>query len=445
MLYILFIFTILIVFFTGVFRTGNKFNPLTYYIFFWGIWSIVSMSNPFSLNEVSSRTYLIIWLHMIFTSLGFLILNQGKMVKRSEIPKVVNGYDFLLSREFMIIQFVVSVVLIYFYRKYNFLLGSMSILDSRRIVYEQGLLFGSSFSTVFYNWIIIPIVKTSILLLISNLILNGKKNLSLLIAVVNCMLFSLIGGGRFIYFEIIFFAIISFGFKYDMYKSVKVNFSKGRRIPKIIYVVMLIFAVYFMNLNTVRRLGINSPTIKDSYEIFKNVSLKQLVIYFTGPFRALDVFLNSRVYEVTGYTFGRSFLSGFEEILNTFFIFVSRNMFSFNTANNISSLFTTPEIVIGNNVTFNAFYTALMNFYLDGGIAFVIVLSFVFGLFMAIMYKYYLHNVNILSFSLLVFMVYQMVATEFRWNYSAPWTLISIAIILLISYRQKNIYQTKYF
>lgn len=47
--------------------------------------------------------------------------------------------------------------------------------------------------------------------------------------------------------------------------------------------------------------------------------------------------------------------------------------------------FTVNPITIGyNGQTFNAFYTGITNFYLDGGIAFVIMIPFLFGMIIAI-------------------------------------------------------------
>lgn len=99
MLYILFIVTAIFVFCAGVFRTGNRFNPLTFYIGFWGLWTIVSLNNPFTLNDVTSRTYLIVWVHVIITSVGFLLINQGNIQKRV-IIKEISAYEFLLSKNF---------------------------------------------------------------------------------------------------------------------------------------------------------------------------------------------------------------------------------------------------------------------------------------------------------------------------------------------------------
>ncbi|MCL6605979.1 MAG: hypothetical protein K6T94_24195, partial [Paenibacillus sp.] len=247
------------------------------------------------------------------------------------------------------------------------------------------------------------------------------------------LLFASIGNGRFIYFEILFFAIISFGFKFDIFRKLKTNFKKMNNMSKVFYAFLFLFVIYFMNLSSAKRIGIQSPSFSESINIFVNYSLKQFVIYFTGPFRSLDFFLSSKIYETTGFTLGRSFFSGIEEMINTFIIFLSGNSVSFHTANEITSSYTVSPILVGNNISFNAFYTNVMNFYLDGGLLFVITLSLFYGFVTALLYRYYLSNSNLFTFSLNIFLVYQMIATEFRWNYSAPPTWIAIALILLMN------------
>ncbi|AIQ20127.1 hypothetical protein H70357_28035 [Paenibacillus sp. FSL H7-0357] len=436
MLYILFICTICFIIIFGVIRTGNIFNPLTYFSLFWGIWTIVSLGNPFMLYDVSTKTYMIIWLNVVATSIGFFVVNHKKNKNHINVgvdKQRLLGGDLLNTRFFLFLQFFLSFILIYFAIKYNNLLFSMTTADMRRIVYEQGLLFGSSFSSLLYFWIITPLVKVSILALISDLVVNGKKGINLGLALFNSVLFAFIGNGRFIYFEIIIFTLISFGFKYDLFKKVSTNFKKRSNISKSLYVIFFVFVVYFMNLSSAKRIGIRSPSLSESVDVFVNYSLKQLVIYFTGPFRSLDFFLSSQIYKLTGYTYGRSFFSGIEEMINTFLIFLSGNSFSFHTANEKTASFTVNPILIGDNTTFNAFYTSIMNFYLDGGLPLVLSLSLLFGVSCAIFYRYYLNNSNLITFSLNVYLVYQMVATAFRWNYSAPHTWLAIGLILVVN------------
>ncbi|MCL6604721.1 MAG: hypothetical protein K6T94_17815, partial [Paenibacillus sp.] len=179
MLFILFIATIIFILFLGVMRTGRLFNPLTFYSLFWGIWSIVSMKNPFMLYVVSTKTYLIVWLNLVATFIGFIIVNQkeGKIQDNILFNKRKLMGDYLLNTKlFLLLQVLVFVILIFLLRRYNILLASMTTQDIRRIVYEQGLLFDSSFSSILYFWFVTPIVKVSILLFLSNLIINGKKN-----------------------------------------------------------------------------------------------------------------------------------------------------------------------------------------------------------------------------------------------------------------------------
>lgn len=429
MLYLLFSVTVIFFIIAGVVRTGRKFNPLTFYISFWGIWLIISLSDPFLLKSVSVQAYLLLWLNIVGFAIGFILFysnsnkqknNYGR-IKITE-TKILSGYKELLNnKKFIFLQLGILLILIYYYLKYNMLLSTLTTQDTRRIVYEYGLLFSSMYEYILFTWIITPLVYSSIALLISNLVVNGQKNFVLYISLVNCLLFGMIGSGRFVYFQVIVFAFVSIGFNSD---RKLLNLVKIKLKTKILVLLVFLAAVYAMNISTLKRYGINSFNLNKTIDVFINISLKQFFVYFLGPFRAFDNFLAT--YSGVN-TLGRSTFGGIEEILNLPFTFVG---LGWTTANEISSYFTVESINIGSDISFNAYYTNVMNFYMDGGISFVITLSLIFGATSALTYNYYLKNSNIFTFSLIVLLTYHMIASEFRWSFSSPVTWIEVALLL---------------
>lgn len=427
MLSILFITTAIFVVVMGKLRTGNLYNPLTFYIIFWCFWTVVSLSDPFLLFNVSTKTYMMVWLNVIMFSFGFLVVSK----KNKPANIKVSGFEFTKTSAFLILQIIVFFVLIYYSQKYNSVLSNLEVNDIRRIVFEQGLLFKSAAEITFYTWIISPLVYGSIVLLISNFVFNDQKSIAFFVALANGFLFSQIGYGRLIFFNILIYFLVSIGFKYDLYNNLGFESKPKNKKQGVLYIILIGIAINIMNLSSAKRIGVSSLTLTDSFDVFVNNSLKDLVVYFTGPFRALDFFLTSNITENTGYTLGRAFFSGIEEIIDTFLILVSNKMSSIHTANEITSSFTVHNIYIGNNTFFNAFYTNIMNFYLDGGLTFVILLSCIYGVVSGLLYNYYLRNTNLFTLSLIVYLTYNMIASEFRWSYSAPstWILISVLVI----------------
>jgi oligosaccharide repeat unit polymerase len=424
LLYLLFVATTLFFFFMGLLRTGKKFNPLSFYIFFWGIWLTVSLTNPYKMNTVSNEAYLLIWVNITFFALGFIVVSKrGKMIKLEEL----GGREILQTKTFLFLQIFVFIVLFLIYQKYKMLLLSLTAEEARNTVYGVGLLFNTTYEYYFFIWVITPLVFSSVVMLITNLTINGLKSLAFYVSLVNCFLFGLIGYGRLVYFQVIAFFLISLGFRYDLQKNINSKLKKIKIKTKIFFIAISVVAVYVMNYSTLKRLGINSPSLEDHINIFIDDSWKQFILYFTGPFRAFDNFLKSDIAENIGYTLGRSTFGGIEEIVNALFSFIG---LGWPSANSLTATFTVPPTVIGPGITFNAFYTNVMNFYLDGGLAFVMMFSLAYGVISGMVYNNYLKKPNIFTLSIVVYLTYHMMASEFRWSFSSPTVWITILCLV---------------
>lgn len=437
MLSLLFITTALFFVFMGRMRTGNLFSPLTFFVVFCCFWAVVSLGNPYYLYNVTTKTYILIWLYIVFFSLGFLIVSKYQKPLNPSIK--FDGNDFIKTKKFLFTQIFVFIILFYYYQKYNAIASNLMVYDIRRIVYEQGLLFNSATEYIFYYWIIMSLVYGSIALLIPSFVMSGQKHFVFLPALGNCFLFGQIGQGRFIYFQMIIFFLVSISLKKFIQKRQDINEKKKIKKNWAVYALLIGAVLYLMNGATAKRLGL-SMSLSDSVFVFLNTSLKQFVIYFIGPFRTLDSFITSGITQTTGHTLGRSFFSGIEEFFATLLTFISGGFYVIPTANSIASSFTGPGIIIGEgNYAFNAFYTSVMNFYLDGGIPLVILFSCFYGVLSGLVYNYCLRNINLFTFSLLIYTTYHMIASEFRWSYSAPSTWIVVFLLFWLNRKYNKI------
>src|SRR5690606_33048291 len=144
-------------------------------------------------------------------------------------------------------------------------LSGMTILDSRRIIHEAGLLFGSYVENVFYNWLLNPLLHITTLLAITNFIINRKIRLSFIVALLNVLLFGLIGNGRLIYFYVGLYFLIAmcFRFMFNKKEIKKVRLKKWeikkstvKRVT--VSIIFSLTVIYVMNLITVKRLGITN-------------------------------------------------------------------------------------------------------------------------------------------------------------------------------------------
>jgi hypothetical protein len=166
-------------------------------------------------------------------------------------------------------------------------------------------------------------------------------------------------------------------------------------------------------------------------------TLAQAVVYLTGPFRAFDYFLSNDIASNYILTLGRSTFGGIEEFFSNILIILEINI---ETANSIYASFAVPPIIIGQNTSFNAFYTGLTNFYLDGRFLGVVFFSFIFGIIAALVWNNFNRYKNLMSFSLLIFITKNSIAYMYRWDYNSPtyWFLLSIFVFYTMIYKKKN-------
>lgn len=404
-------------------------TPLTFFVAFWTIWILISLTNPFGVYEVSDKTYLIIWLNMICFSIGYLLIKVPKKTNKGDenIQLKENIIKFLESKRVLLIQIIVLVTLLYYLQRYNALLNSMSVYDARMIVYQFGLLFKSPIETIYYNYFIKAILHISIIATLINFIIYGRKNITFFLSIINVVLFSLIGNGRMIYFVVLIYAILIIGFKYLL--------SSNRQVISVkrvsVYVLALFGIVFIMNYITMKRL-VGSVSF---FNVLFEESIRSLILYFTGGFRALDLFLTSGLSEQVGPLLGRASFSGLDVIvhrgLHTIYPYPL-----YDSANAILS-FTHDRIYIGENVTFNAFYTGILNFYADFGIFGVLIFPTILGLITAWLYKINLVKPNLFNFAILIFITQITITYIYSWNFEQEFTWIVILILVYLANKKK--------
>lgn len=95
-----------------------------------------------------------------------------------------------------------------------------------------------------------------------------------------------------------------------------------------------------------------------------NTLFEHFIVYFVGSFRAFD-YAVEHYDNLLGLNFGRMTLAGFDEIYALAFRSLGFNIMPFS--NYWGEILAEP-IQVGNDVFFNALYTAVFNFYFDFGV-----------------------------------------------------------------------------
>ena len=392
---------------------------------------ILSMFNPVGLYGVSSRTYLLWLINIMIFILTLVIINKYRkeeIVEKETHNKIEERI--LNSKTLLYGQIVLSFYALKFY------LLTRNIADPaliRMVRFEK--LFGSYAENIIYTYFIGFLYKT-MTIITSILLVNKKiKNPITIIGVINIFLFTLIGYGRMHLYEFVLFIIFAYILNYEKNKDVDKEIQR-KNIRFIITVFAIIFGIALIS--TAIRLGISIFNFKKIYDMVFGEQVKQIIIYFTGGFRALDNFLINGFSGIPKYTFGRATFAGIEELLSIFLLIFGKE---YSTFNSIVGELTQSYIVIGENIYFNAFYTCVMNYISDFGYFGVIIYPILHGTFLFFSIKNENNKKNLISQILLIFVLSNTVSTIYRWNYqfgSNTFILITYIIINTIQKRGKH-------
>lgn len=420
LLILLFIITFITINLSIKFRVGNYRNPVLIYSAFWIIFIIISIINPLDLYTVSIETYLLLLLSIVMVSLGFMIF-----VKPNKTKKIDNSYyntNSKADKYMLIFQIIYMLILFVYYYKYKKLLLSMGIHSARTIVFTQGYLFKFYFEYLLYTWILTPSIYLIGMICIYKYIVNKKINILLIISILNIFIHSSIGNGRMIIFDFICYTILLLVFN-------NINSHKITNVIKVIkirYIIVFLLALYFITLSYANRVGIELSINNFGNILFKNI--EQGILYFTGPFVALDTFLDKYSNMNYAYTIWKCTFSGISEVIGNILLSIGIN---FNTGANIIGDIATKNIYISQTHQFNAFYTSIFNFYLDAGLIGIIIYSFLFGTMVAVVFNRYTKNKNIYNTLLLVYMTWIIMVSVYRLPSSFETVLITFILIYL--------------
>lgn len=423
---ILLIFVLILLLSLSIIITKQILNPLNIYLVYWFLLLLLSINNPAGLFNVSNYTYLIILVSIILFSFGFLTYR-----KKSASPFIGKIYNF--QNLFQILNYILISILIYYILKYFSILKYMDIEKAREIRFTIGYLFTNYIEYVFFNYIISSLLYFEIVYYISYYLIFRRINSNIVFVLINLVIYAFIGLGRFIVFDFILFCVLGFIVIMNepraFFKKINNNITidKFKYFLKLIFLASIVFSILVV-ITSVRTGGKIDSINK--YIYWSEYLLNQGIIYLVGPFRTLDYFLQSNVVSRIGYTLGRSTFSGIEELCNNIFLIFGVNIININS---VLSSITDSNLVIGSNGTaINAFYTGVMNFYLDGGIITVMLFSFLLGLCVSLFWKEYLIKNDIINLSFLIIIIKTSLAYSYRNDFSSPlvWLVLLYLFIL---------------
>ena len=419
---IVFAISIIFLIINLLFRRKNKsISPM---VIFYAIWSFIlflSMLNLYDIHKPSDEAYFLIMLMLIFFFIGsfFYVLIKNKRIlvlrKKSQDLKTIIKPRFNLFYILSILVVIFNLIDLFIIVKEsingtpmwqirNWSLqpyGSSNPLLNRRNFIEECL---RSIILQPYATIIPPI--TAYYFFNSD---DNKQRYKLLInSLVVLITSSLAGGGGrlgLIYYFGCF--ILAFAVLYRNKEAFKDKIKKYKKF----IILLLVLGILITFVYTTIRTG-------------KGNFVKQVYTYFALPPTLLSEWLpNIKNIE---HTYGMTTFFGvhsyFFRVLDTMGVdFLVPQVYNYSYINILNAeLFKD----VGYGVA-NAFVTPIYYFIIDGGYAFVIIASFLFGYIISNSYKKFETNINVKSFTIYALITYGIFLTFIRVQTAIPSYIIS--------------------
>ncbi|MBS4053429.1 MAG: oligosaccharide repeat unit polymerase [Thermaerobacter sp.] len=407
-------------------RTLN--TPVVYYIVWWCAWTLISQFNFMGLYHVSATTYAAVTLKVSMFTAGYLAVSR-KTTSTSVQPVSVQR-SLSLSKHVLWFQWVLLAILVFYLRRYYSVIAQLTVWDLRNARFDVGGLFSSGIEAMIYNYFVTAWVYFFLLMVISEYLITRRLRPVGVLSIANVVLYSLIGYGRLVYFDAgIFLAVggLLFARQYrgtTLLKSPRAHSTRYRGL--IVYAVGIVGGIAMSGYLTASRLG--------HVDWFTGilVMLEQGLIYFTGPFRALDVYFFAYADQLT-FQLGRATFAGLDEPLSLVLRLLGLDIVPNNFL--VGPITREPiRIGFGDNASFNAFYTSILNYHMDFGLAGIAVFSFLYGVAVSTAYNRFVRYPNTLSLMLVLFMVQTSIFSLLRWSFQNPSSWIILVMIGLARY-----------
>ena len=389
---------------------------------------IISLLNPLNMYAVSSYTYFLIMLCTISFIIAFNKISKHIIKSKQDFNQIENkkliSLDKLLKSKILLVSIIIIlIIVIYYLTKYNIIIKDMSKLDIRMVRFNQ--LFDSSLEALFFNYIIAGSMYI-LSIIFSVLLVNKKvKNSIFILLAITIALYSLIGYSRMIYLNIVIYIFICILLKPNLKELINV-----KNIIKIILIGCAVVIILFGMLYA--RICKSSAPIKDNISKTLKNQTEQIIEYSVGSFRLLDYFIKNGFENFQSkYTYGQATFAGVEEIILYPIKGIGVEIDSFN---NIIGEYTQKSIKIGTKTNFNAFYTCVMNFYLDYGLIGVILFPILHSILIIFLLKQYYLKKDIVSFMLLNFVLLNLFFSIIRWNYQSGTSVFVLIVLIGMSF-----------
>lgn len=396
-------------------KLANRF--ILFVLIIWFFCLFFSKINIYGINKVSDSTYFLLLLNVLSFCIGFCSVKTLRDNNNNNIC-----LDYILESAYfkIILCFSLAVSLHMFTTQFKII--AMSGLGLVRESFWEIMFENQPFWLAFSYTFILQSFFFFIIPFIIYCIEHRKYLLQLIMMILFAFSFSFIAGGRVRFLFIGIGVLLYFFARYMLPKP-----KKGSAKIVLIFLGCVLLAVTAMS---TLRAG-EAEVTSDNLSVGMEKNLKQLIIYNTGSFVALDKALNSEsVTSIGGPFLFRATFGGFEEFMAKILGKIGINFSDINEKTVYR--FQDEELYIGGDITFNYAYTNVIFHYYDLGVLGVFLFPFLGGLFVKKIINKMNRNSSPFLLSLLCFLLCVAYNSTFTLLIIKPFAIIYILFLLYL-------------
>lgn len=399
------------------------YNPRVVFSGLWGLLTIIYSFRLYDLNEVADYTFFVIITGTIFFLMGGTIRTKYKLSLPVRFGR--NYRDYELNYSFLMIWFGLALAFSIFFSMKTFaLLASGRTMDYIRFNYinlDEGIVLKSRFSYLFENYCCTPSEFAGIALLPFFLgdRRNWKKKIVMIEIIVFLFFHFFVTGARSFIVDCVLMMFFYFLINSSLRKKWKEYFDK---IPKFVWVAVVVVSVAFAAYATTLRKGDNSIT-------------REIYIYLAMAFPLLDIHLGI-LRTTMDFTYGWTTLYG---LLRPPLSMLHSIGFPYP-----SGLEHAMELINANNdfyslggIAANSFVSIFYYWMMDMGWFSLIIGAFVYGFFAESMYRHMIEHPNRRNQAIYLLVLIGLLLSFTR-NHFTAFRYVYAFFIVLLSFKGKK-------
>lgn len=377
---VLSIFITFIIFVTAYFKEKKYYHPVVSFSFLYFLIMFMSSLKLYGFNSSGDTSYVLFTIGVLFFTLGSLCMKKVRFQTLNNVE-----YKFVERRYLIMVCICLVLVMIRFTVILKFFLSGGTIGDvyvtmAGATESYDGELAQSKLQNLIMQFITLPflnvIVPTSLVLFFTTL-----KKKYLFISIILSTMLVLLDSRRTYLISCILFVVIGLSFFYFNEKKTVDKEKLKKQLKKWGGLVVLLFFFLFVFI-TKQRFSTLNQTEGSVFHTF--------YAYYAGTVQYFEFMIKEHTFE---YTYFFSTLRGlFSPIFGILNIFDIDSPYSYQIATDIVNNMKHHVLYVSPTDRFNSFTTCFYQFYCDGGIIGIIVMSFMFGA-----YSQYLYNNLILG------------------------------------------------